>query len=329
MTNHYEACTICPRNCGIDRFAGKTGYCGETAELRIGTAVIHRGEEPPLIGTGGSGAIFISGCNLGCIFCQCYQVSQGEGREAAIGKAVTTEEFASICITLRDNGAENINIVTGSHVVPGIIEGLAAAKKAGLEIPILWNSSGYDSIEALELLKEYVDIFMPDMKTLDSKVSAKFFNAPDYPAVASAAILKMIDIVQNKELGSQDKMPKVIIRHLILPGYLESTRSVLRWFADNAKDRALISLMTQYTPIPGREKFPPSKRPPERYVNKKDYEIVMEWLDEFGIKDGFYQELITGSEWLPDFKQLNPFPSKISVPVWSSTQITSQPLPQA
>lgn len=334
MKNNYSPCFLCPRSCGIDRLAGKTGYCGETAVLRIGTAVIHRGEEPPLIGTGGSGTIFISGCNLGCVFCQCYQLSQGEKdnkSNIALGRAVPTDEFAEICAALRDNGVENINIVTGSHVVPAVIEGLIAARKAGVEIPVLWNSSGYESLEALELLKEHVDIFMPDLKTLDSKVSAKFFKTSDYPQVAKAAILKMIDIVQGKTPGSPplSVRERVIIRHLILPGYLESTRSVMQWFAENVKEYATLSLMTQYTPIPGREDTALHERAPGRYVKKEDYGIVMDWLDEFGIEDGFFQELITGSEWLPDFKQLNPFPSKISVPVWSSTQITSQPLPQA
>jgi putative pyruvate formate lyase activating enzyme len=323
MTNHYEACTICPRNCGVDRFAGKTGYCGETAVLRIGSAGIHRGEEPLLTGTGGSGIIFISGCNLGCVFCQCYQVSQGEGKEAAQGKPVTSGEFAAICMDLRNRGAENINIVTGSHVVPEIIEGLDAARKAGVKIPVLWNSSGYESQEMLELLRDYVDIFLPDMKTLDSKVSAKFFNAPDYPAVAAAAIEKMIDIVQKKT--PENFQEKVIIRHLILPGYLESTRSVLRWFAENIKGCALLSLMTQYTPIPEKKENRLSEYIPSRCVNKEDYDTVMGWLDEFEIEEGFYQDLLTGDEWLPNFRQANPFPSKILVPVWHySTGFTSQ-----
>ena len=313
MINLYKSCTICPRDCGVNRLAGETGYCGETAVLRIGCAGVHRGEEPPLTGTGGSGTIFISGCNLGCIFCQCYQVSQGEDRGAAgLGRAVSSEEFAGICVTLRDKGAENINIVTGSHVVPAIIEGLVAAKKAGVQIPILWNSSGYDSQEALELLREHVDIFLPDMKTLDSKVSAKFFNAPDYPAVATAAIQKMIKIAHEKSPINAHE--KVIIRHLILPGYLESTRSVMRWFAENIKGRALLSLMTQYTPIPEKEKLAP-----KRYVNKEDYDTVMGWLKEYKIEDGFFQDIVTGSEWLPDFKRTNPFPSKILTPVWHFT----------
>ena len=304
MVNHYTSCSLCPRTCAVNRLAGKTGFCGETSDLRIAAAVIHKGEEPPLVGTGGSGTIFVSGCNLGCVFCQNYQVSQGEGKEnGRLGKPVSPEEFAAICIALRDAGAENINIVTGSHAVPGLIEGFKAARKAGVNLPVLWNSSGYDSIPALELLKDYIDIYLPDLKTLDSEIAAKFFNAPDYPETAKAAILKMCDNVRDKS--------KVIVRHLVLPGCLDSTRSVLRWFADNVMENALLSLMTQYTPIPNR-----NREMPDRYLSEDEYKTVLEWLEEFKIEDGFCQELVTGNDWLPDFKKHNPFSSELSVPVW-------------
>ena len=309
MTDLYSPCRLCPRLCGADRSAGKTGFCGESAALRIGAAVIHRGEEPPLVGTGGSGTIFVSGCGLGCAFCQNYQISQGEGGGAVLGKEVSPEIFAGICAALRDKGAENINIVTGSHAVPAIIDGISAARRAGVRLPVLWNSSAYENLETLELLRDHVDIFLPDLKTLDSGTAAMYFNAPNYPAAAAAAILKMIDIVNDKPPCGADK--NVIIRHLILPGHLESTRQVLRWFADNAKGRALLSLMTQYTPIPGRR-----KPMPKRCLNKEEYETVLNWLDEFKIEDGFCQELVTGNDWLPDFRRDNPFSSELSVPVW-------------
>jgi putative pyruvate formate lyase activating enzyme len=313
MTNLYSPCRLCPQNCGVDRLAGKAGFCGESAALRIGAAVIHKGEEPPLVGTGGSGTIFVSGCGLGCAFCQNYQISKGERGGAALGREVSPETFARICAALRDKGAENINIVTGSHAVPAIIEGICAARKAGMRLPVLWNSSAYENLGTLELLREYVDIFLPDLKTLDSGIAAKYFNAPDYPSAAAAAILKMIDIAHDKPgfSAGENTRENVIIRHLILPGHLESTRQVLRWFADNAKGRALLSLMTQYTPIPGRK-----KPMPNRYVNSEEYETVLKWLDEFGIEDGFCQELVTGIDWLPDFRRYNPFSSELSVPVW-------------
>jgi putative pyruvate formate lyase activating enzyme len=211
-----------------------------------------------------------------------------------------------ICAALRDKGAENINIVTGSHAIPAIVEGLAAAKNAGVRLPVLWNSSAYETTEALELLNEYVDIYLPDMKTLDVEIATKYFNAPDYPTAAKAAIKKMMEMAGSRE--------KVIIRHLILPGLLDSTRSVLRWFAENAAGRAQLSLMTQYTPIPNRN------RPmPNRYLTKEEYETVLYWLEEFGIEDGFCQELVTGNGWLPDFRRNSPFSSELSVPVWHFT----------
>jgi len=305
MIDQYASCKLCPRNCGVNRLTGETGFCAEGAALRIGAAVIHRGEEPPLVGTGGSGTIFISGCNLGCAFCQNYQISQAAG-SASIGREVSTAEFVKICAALRDKGAENINIVTGSHAIPAIVEGLIAAKNAGVRLPVLWNSSAYETTQALELLREHIDIYLPDMKTLDSEIAAKFFNAPDYPDTAKAAIKKMMKMAGSRE--------KVIIRHLILPGLLDSTRSVLRWFAENAKESAQLSLMTQYTPIPNRD------RPmPNRYLTEEEHETVLYWLEEFDIQDGFCQELVTGSDWLPDFKRNSPFSSELSIPVWHFT----------
>ena len=313
MTDLYSPCKLCPRNCGVNRTAGETGFCGESADLRVAFAGLHRGEEPPLAGMGGSGTIFVSGCNLGCAFCQNYQISQRESGRSGTGKVVSAETFAQICAALRDKGAENINIVTGSHAVPALVGGINAARRAGVRLPVLWNSSAYETCETLELLKDHVDIFLPDLKTLDSGIAAEFFNVPDYPAVAATAILKMIEMANDKPNSSagENSREKIIIRHLILPGYLESTRQALRWFADNAKGRAQFSLMTQYTPIPGR-----GKPMPKRYLNGKEYETVLNWLEEFQIEDGFCQELVTGSDWLPDFKRPNPFSSELSVPVW-------------
>ncbi|MDR0290543.1 MAG: radical SAM protein [Treponema sp.] len=302
----YKSCRLCPRLCGVDRLADAGGYCGESAQLRLAFAGLHRGEEPPLSGEGGSGTIFVSGCNLGCNLCQNWQISTGKavGAHAGkrLGRAVGTDEWVSICLELQNRGAENINIVTGSHAVPAIAQGLSAAKTAGLRIPVLWNSSGYEIPETLEILNGFVDTYLPDLKTLDCDLAARFFNAPDYPQAASRAILWMLQ--QGRQRSCQ-----VIIRHLILPGYLESTRAVLRWFADNAQGAAL-SLMTQYTPIVNAQNMP------GRFLNKQEYDTVLDWLDEFGIEDGFCQELVTGSDWLPDFRRPNPFSSELSVAVW-------------
>jgi putative pyruvate formate lyase activating enzyme len=295
----YKNCRLCPRSCGVDRLAGSRGYCGEDSRLRLAFAGLHSGEEPPLSGSSGSGTVFVPGCNLGCGFCQNRQISSPRMAEH-LGRVVSTEEFAAICLELQKRNAQNINIVTGSHAVPAIVQGLDAAASAGLRIPALWNSSGYESTETLELLGDRIKTWLPDLKTLDTGLAGKFLNAPDYPQAAVPAIQWMM----------KTRPGDVIIRHLILPGYLESTRSVLRWFADNAAGKAQLSLMSQYTPITNESDAP------GRYVSKREYETVLGWLGEFGIEDGFCQELVTGSDWLPDFSRANPFSSGLSVPVW-------------
>ena len=293
----YKNCRLCPRFCGVDRLAGSRGYCGEDSRLRLAFAGLHSGEEPPLSGSRGSGTVFISGCNLGCGFCQNRQISSHTGEH--LGRAVSIEEFTDICLELQNRKAQNINIVTGSHAVPAIVQGLDAAKAAGLVIPALWNSSGYESFETLEILGDRIKTWLPDLKTLDTNLAGKFLNAQDYPQIAVQAIQWMM----------KNRPGDVIIRHLILPGYLESTRSVLRWFADNASGKAQLSLMSQYTPMDYVDA-------PGRYLSKREYETVLGWLGDFGIEDGFCQELVTSSDWLPDFSRTNPFSSGLSVPVW-------------
>ena len=316
----YNNCRLCPKSCGVDRTAGEKGYCGEGADLRLAFAGLHRGEEPPLSGQKGSGTVFVSGCNLRCVICQNWQISSGGGSNdgragKCLGRAVSTEEFAEICLALQNKGAENINIVTGSHAVPAVVSGLTAAKTSGLKIPVLWNSSGYETPETLDLLNGLVDTWLPDLKTLDDTLASRLFNTPDYPDVAAAAILWMIKNRPQRPAGG------VIIRHLILPGFLESTRSVLRWFAENAAGKALLSLMSQYTPMAETDRHGRLSRPsgldrPGRFLSKREYETVLGWLEEFGIEDGFCQDYVTGSDWLPDFTLSNPFSSELSVPVW-------------
>jgi len=271
--NLYNNCRICPRSCGIDRLSGKRGYCGESAQLRIASADLHFGEEKPITGKGGSGTIFISGCSLGCVFCQNHDISQGH---PSIGSVISASDFANICLKLELKGAENINIVTGSHAVPAILEGIIKAKKSGLQLPVIWNSSAYETLESLELLDTHTDIFLPDLKTLDSSIAYNLFNAPDYPQIAAAAILKMTSMSD-----------RVFIRHLILPGYMDSTRAVLQWISDNVKDCITLSLMSQYYPA-GR--YPYAKHKPKRRLTKEEYDLCLSWVKEFGIENVLVQE---------------------------------------
>ena len=319
----YRNCLLCPRKCGVDREAGHTGYCGETSVLRLAFAGIHRGEEPPITGSGGSGTVFVTGCNLGCNFCQNYQISR-----CGVGKAVSTDEFVHICMLLEEECAENINIVTGSHAAPALALGIDAARKKGLSIPVLWNSSGYESLQSIDILKDHVDVYLPDLKTLDPEISDRFFSAPNYPEHAKLAIIKMIE---NRKIIFDDKLTSgVMIRHLILPGFFENTRQVLSWFKENCtgnqisvvENRALLSLMTQYTPVnslddtSGMNSKNAKLDIPSRYVSENEYHNVLSLLEEFAIDEGYCQELVTGSEWLPDFTKQNPFSSELSKPVW-------------
>jgi putative pyruvate formate lyase activating enzyme len=232
-----------------------------------------------------------------------------------MGKAVDEGEFVRICLSLQKRGAENINLVTGSHAAPALVRGIAAARAEGLAIPVLWNSSAYESPEILALLEGAVDVYLPDLKTLDPALGKRFFNAPDYPDYAQRTILRM---TEGRELRYQKEgrvlVSGVIIRHLVIPGFLAATREVLRWFADHVRGRALLSLMTQYTPVDGKGSGLAGI--PERYVSPEEDETLLGWLEEFGIDDGFYQELVPDSTWLPDFNRQNPFSSELSEPVW-------------
>jgi putative pyruvate formate lyase activating enzyme len=228
-----------------------------------------------------------------------------------MGKAVDDREFVHICLVLQEQGVENINIVTGSHAAPALVRGIAAARAEGLIIPVLWNSSGYESLEILELIGETVDVYLPDLKTLDPGLSDRFFHAPDYPEHAMWTIQRMME---SREIRYNDAgtvlVSGVIVRHLVIPGFSDATREVLRWFVDHARSRALLSLMTQYTPV-GTAPIVPA-----RYVGGEEYDRVMSWLEEFGIDDGFCQELVIDTAWLPDFRRQNPFSSDLSTPVW-------------
>jgi putative pyruvate formate lyase activating enzyme len=305
MIDPYAGCKLCPRRCGADRGARKRGLCGETAELRIAAASLHRGEEPPVAGRGGSGTIFFTGCGLGCLFCQNAQISR-----SGMGRAVDQAEFTALCLALQARGAENINLVTGSHCAPVLADFLRGARQEGLALPILWNSSSYESPEALALVEDLVDVYLPDLKTLDPVLAGRFFKAPDYPEAASKAILRMLDRRGELRWRGPLLVSGVIVRHLVLPGYAESTRRALQWFADHCKGRALLSLMTQYTPVGAAGSIPSGS------VGRDEYDRLVELLDDLGIEEGFCQEPVLDSAWLPDFERANPFSSELSVPVW-------------
>jgi putative pyruvate formate lyase activating enzyme len=312
MHELYTECRLCPRNCGVVRSQDEQGYCGESDRLRIAWAGLHRGEEPPLIGEHGSGTIFFSGCTLKCGSCQNCQIShQGLGKEVSAGK------LREMMLRLQDRGAANINLVTASHFAPSVAESTGGARKQGLSIPVVWNSSGYEQLSTLDLLRETVDVYLPDCKTLDADVSRRLMGAPDYPVVAQAALLRMMEdkplIVKGEQI-----LQGVIVRHLVLPGLLDQSREVLEWFAGQGQGRALLSLMFQYTPLSpeGGGQGRKLQQSSQRRVCRREYEEVLSWLEELGIEDGFIQDPARSDDWLPDFTQLNPFPVGQAVPLW-------------
>ena len=308
----YNKCGLCPRNCGVDRRQDERGFCGESDRLRIAWAGLHKGEEPPLVGMNGSGTIFFSGCTLKCDSCQNCQISH-----QALGREVSEAQLRELMLRLQERGAANINLVTASHFAPSVAGCVGEARKQGLSIPVVWNSSGYELLSTLDLLRETVDVYLPDCKTLDKQVSRRLMGAPDYPAVAKPALIKM---AEDKPLVVEEGRIRrgVIVRHLVLPDLLEQSREVLEWFAGNLRNRALLSLMFQYTPVgaAGGEHGRKPRQGPRRRVSRREYEEVLTWLEELRIDDGFVQDPAGSDDWLPDFTRRNPFPEGQAVPVW-------------
>jgi putative pyruvate formate lyase activating enzyme len=319
----YTHCQLCPRNCGKNREAGERGVCGETAALRIAWAGLHFGEEPPLIINSagekvGSGTIFVSGCGLRCSFCQNWQIS-GDGFSGdLLGRETPPDQFAAICLALQEHGAANINIVTGTHASPALAAGLRLAKTRGLRLPVLWNCGGYESSASMAAVEDLVDVWLPDLKTLDTSLASTLFHAPDYPDAAARAIKRMVKLRPLCWSGEPDDSALksgVMVRHLVLPGRVDSTIAVLKWFAKHCAGWALLSLMTQYTPIEQTR----NKGAPARYLNEAEYAAVLDALDDLGLENGYFQELENDADWLPDFERDNPFPSKLSKTVYPKT----------
>ncbi len=275
--------------------------------MRAACACLHFGEEPPVTGPGGSGTVFFTGCTLRCRACQNAQTSRD-----GFGAELAKDDLSRIFLRLQREGAGNVNAVTGTHFLPDIIDAWQAASARGLTIPLVWNSSGYETVEAVRMLEPHVAFFLPDLKTLDPALATFWFNAPEYPRAATEAILAMAE-ARPLERGP-DGLPTrgVIVRHLVLPGRLEATREVLAWFSEHLAGRALLSLMSQYTPIPGQTLPPPF----DRGLTRGEWDTALAALEELGIEDGFVQDLEPGTEWLPDFMRERPFSAELSRMVW-------------
>ena len=289
-----NSCTLCPHNCKVNRLEGKKGRCKCDNTLKIALASLHMFEEPCISGTNGSGTVFFTNCNLNCIYCQNYEISQG-GK----GKEITIQTLADIFIKQQEKGAHNINLVTPTMYVYQIIEAIKLARKNGLKIPIIYNSNGYENVETIKMLNGYIDVYLPDLKYYTNELSKKYSNVDNYFEVATNAIKEMYSQVGNAVFDDNEIIQKgVIIRHLVLPNHIQNTKNILKWINENLPKDIYVSVMAQY--------FPTYKAKNDslinRKLNKKEYKEVLNYLYSLDLKNGYIQELGSHEEeYVPNF----------------------------
>lgn len=302
----FTKCSLCPRNCNVNRLMGNRGYCGETAVIRAARASLHMWEEPCISGTHGSGTVFFTGCPLGCVYCQNGEIAK-QGKAAV---EITSGRLAGIFMEQQERGANNINLVTPTHFVPQIVEGLTIARQRGLTIPVVYNTGSYEKAETLKMLEGLVDVYLPDMKYIDSDLSKRYSNAPDYAHAAKAAIAEMVRQVGEPDFakGRRDvedgiMVRGVIVRHLMLPGCLEDSKAVVKYLYETYGDKIYISIMNQYTPVKDIGRSYPEL---DRRITARQYDRLIDYAIELGVENGFVQEGKTAKEsFIPDFDGRN------------------------
>lgn len=293
MENLLKKCCLCPRRCGVNRYESR-GYCGTGAEILGAKAYLHQWEEPCISYNNGAGTVFFSGCSLHCCFCQNEPISS-----EIKGKSLTVQQLGEIFLRLRDQGADNIELVTPTHFAPQIIAALDRVKHR-LGIPVIWNSGGYELPETIAILDGYIDVYLPDIKYFSSDISEKYSNAPDYFEYASAAVLSMIGQVGKLAYNDGGGIVRgTIIRHLVLPSHRHDSMKIMDWIAENTSpEEALVSIMNQYTPF---DHIPEDCPELHRRITKMEYNSVVRYAQELGIQ-GFTQEKSSASsDYVPDF----------------------------
>ena len=282
----YENCKLCPRGCGVNRQLGNKGVCMESSDIYVSRAALHMWEEPCISGNEGSGAVFFSGCNLHCVFCQNRNISNGNS-----GKHITIERLADIFLELQSKKANNINLVTATHYIPSILKAAEIARKHGLNIPFVYNSSGYETKETIRLLDGTVDIFLPDFKYINSNTATLFSKAPDYPDYAMSAIDEMVKISPKPIFDDRGIMIKgVIVRVLVLPEHTNEAIKIVRYLHEKYADQIYISIMSQYTPL--ADSIPEGKEYAslKRSLTKREYEKVIAATLDAGVTNAFFQD---------------------------------------
>lgn len=283
MLEELEKCNICPHECKINRNEGKIGRCKATDKVKIALYSTHDFEEPCISGEKGSGTVFFSNCNLNCIYCQNYEISQ-----LGKGKDINIEELADIFLLQQEKGVENINLVTPTSYVLQIIEAIKIAKQRGLSIPIIYNTNGYEKIETLKLLEGYIDIYLPDLKYAEDNLGVKYSKVNHYFDIATKAIQEMIRQVGVPRLNEKGMIEKgVMIRHLVLPNHIENSKKVLKWIKENLPSEIYISVMAQYFPTYQAKEVENLNRK----LTKEEWEEIENYIDELEIENGYVQEL--------------------------------------
>lgn len=289
-----RGCALCPRQCHVDR-AKDRGYCGEGKTVRVARASLHMWEEPCISGKTGSGTVFFTGCPLKCVFCQNRMIASGDR-----GKELTNEQLARLFLVLQEKGANNINLVTPTHFVPQIAEALRTAKAEGLFIPIVYNTSGYERVESLQLLDGLVDIYLPDLKYYSEELSKRYSNAPDYFVRVSLAIAEMVRQAGSPVFDGTLMKRGVIVRHMVMPGHVKDSKEVIGYLYHMYQDDIYMSIMNQYTPPKDLGYYPEINR----CVTRREYEKVIDYAISLGVENAFIQEGDTAKEsFIPDFDE--------------------------
>ncbi len=286
----YEHCTLCPRRCGVDRTKGGRGFCGMPDKLYAARASAHYWEEPVISGSFGSGAIFFSGCTLRCAFCQNYTIS-----DEHFGRELTPQALRAAMERLIDEGVQNINLVTPTHFLPSILPAL----EPKLPVPVVYNCGGYESVETLRRLEGKIDVYLPDFKYSDNALAKRLSAAPDYYETAAAAILEMYRQVGRPVIEDEQMTRGVLLRHLVLPGFVDNSLGVLDWIGENFRSGdILVSLMSQYVPMGKAKAMPPL----DRRITETEYDAVLSYMELLGIEDGFTQDFSAAtSDYTPEF----------------------------
>jgi len=280
-------CQLCPRDCQVNREDGQLGVCKVSAQIKVARAALHYWEETSISGTKGSGAVFFSGCSLHCVYCQNQEIAQG-----VFGKEISRERLVEIFLELQAQGANNINLVTPGQYVPQIVWSVEHARRQGLSIPIVYNTSSYEKVDTLKQLEGIVDVYLPDFKYWDAQLAQKYSKAPDYPAVAKAAIAEMVrqqplcQFIYDKEQDCDLIQKGVIVRQLLLPGQLKDAKNIVKYLRDTYGEQIYISLMSQYTPLEHVQEYPELNR----RVSKRTYERYIDYALEIGVENGYIQD---------------------------------------